>query len=90
MHPFREGNGRSQRTFIECLAKINGIDLDLTKVSKMDIIIASHESINGNYEKLLNMFKSNSKKLTEKERLEYIDIYCSNEIKKIVTKKQKN
>ncbi len=25
LHPFREGNGRSQRVFIESLAKINGI-----------------------------------------------------------------
>lgn len=34
LHPFREGNGRSQRVFIESLAKINGIYLDLTNVSK--------------------------------------------------------
>ena len=56
LHPFREGNGRSQRIFIESLAKINGIYLDLTNVSKMDMIIASHDSINGNYVKLKNMF----------------------------------
>lgn len=76
LHPFREGNGRSQRTFIESLAKINGINLDLTNVSKMDMIVASHDSINGDYEKLLEMIKNNSKKLTEKERLGYISIYC--------------
>ncbi len=57
LHPFREGNGRSQRVFIESLAKINGIYLDLTNVSKMDMIIASHESMNGDYEKLKDMFK---------------------------------
>ena len=32
LHPFREGNGRSQRLFIESLAKINRIYLDLTNV----------------------------------------------------------
>ena len=81
LHPFREGNGRSQRIFIESLAKINGIYLDLTNVSKMDMIIASHESINGNYTKLKNMFTKNSKILSDEEKKEYINIYCSNEMK---------
>lgn len=81
LHPFREGNGRSQRVFIESLAKINGINLDLTNVSKMDMIVASHESINGDYTKLKEMFKNNSHSLSEEERLEYINIYCSKELK---------
>ena len=76
LHPFREGNGRSQRLFIESLAKINGINLDLTNVSKIDMIVASHESINGNYDKLNDMFRNNSKKVSEEERLKYINIYC--------------
>ncbi len=80
LHPFREGNGRSQRVFIESLAKINGINLDLTNVSKMDMIVASHESINGNYKKLRDMFKNNSHDLSEEERLEYINVYCSHEL----------
>ena len=81
LHPFREGNGRSQRVFIESLAKINGINLDLTNISKMDMIIASHESINGDYKKLKDMFKSNSHNLSEEEKLEYINVYCSDELK---------
>lgn len=84
LHPFREGNGRSQRIFIESLAKINGINLDLTNVSKEDMIVASHDSINGNYEKLMSMFRNNSHVLSEKERLEYINIYCSNELKQLL------
>lgn len=84
LHPFREGNGRSQRVFIESLAKINGINLDLTNVSKMDMIIASHESINGDYKKLEDMFVNNSKILREEERLEYINVYCSNALKNII------
>ena len=81
LHPFREGNGRSQRVFIELLAKINGINLDLTNVSKMDMIVASHESISGDYKKLRDMFKNNSHDLSEEERLEYINIYCSDVLK---------
>lgn len=84
LHPFREGNGRTQRLFIENLSKINGIYLDLTNVSRMDMIIASHESINGNYEKLKNIFKSHSSYLTEEERLKYINIYCTEKLKEII------
>lgn len=60
LHPFREGNGRTQRIFIESLAKINGINLDLTLVSKEEMIVASHDSINGNYKKLRDMFRKYS------------------------------
>ena len=86
LHPFREGNGRSQRLFIESLAKINGIYLDLTNVSKMDMIIASHESINGDYEKLKEMFKNNSHILNKEERLKYVDTYCSKEFKELINR----
>ncbi len=84
LHPFRQGNRRSQRIFIESLTKINGINLDLTNVSKMDMIVASHESINGDYKKLKNMFKNNSYILSEEKKLEYINTYCSDELKKII------
>ncbi len=84
LHPFREGNGRSQRIFIESLAKINGIDLDLTGVSKIDMIVASHESINGDYKKLKEMFKNNSRVISEDERQKYINTYCSCELKEII------
>lgn len=84
LHPFREGNGRCQRIFIESLARINGIYLDLTNVSKMDMIIASHESVNGNNEKLKDMFSQNSYILNDKERLEYVNIYCSDNLKLLI------
>ena len=84
LHPFREGNGRTQRTFIESLAKINGIYLDLTNVSKMDMIVASHESINGDYYKLTTMFENSSHILSKEEQINYINVYCSNELKSII------
>ena len=80
LHPFREGNGRSQREFIEELAKINGIDLNLTTVSKEDMIVASHDSINGHYEKLFDIFKKNSVPLSEEERICFIKLYCIKEL----------
>ena len=62
------------------LAKSIGVYLDLTTVKKEDMIIASHESINGDYKKLLNIFNNNSYILTEKEREIYANIYCSERI----------
>ena len=80
LHPFREGNGRTQREFIEELAKINGINLDLTKVSEEDMIIASHDSINGHYEKLLDMFRKNSSLLSNDEKIYFVKLYCTKEL----------
>lgn len=82
LHPFREGNGRSQREFIEELAKINGVNLDLTVVDKMDMIIASHESINGDYDKLTAMFNKCSIPLSKENQIEYIKLYCSEDLRK--------
>jgi len=89
LHPFREGNGRCQRIFIESLAKINGIYLDLTNVSKIDMIIASHESINGHNKKLKEMFSQNSYILTDKDRMEYVNIYCSDNLKLLIKRENK-
>ena len=57
LHPFREGNGRTQREFINALAKINGLKFDFTEVTELEMIIASSESTSGDMGKLLNMFK---------------------------------
>lgn len=84
LHPFREGNGRSEREFIKCLARINGIEIDLADVNKEDMIIASHDSINGNYENLRSMFKNNSSVLSKEKQNEYIEMYCSDKLKNII------
>jgi cell filamentation protein len=47
VHPFREGNGRAQRLFLEYLAEMNGYYLDFSKCPSEDMIIASEKSING-------------------------------------------
>jgi cell filamentation protein len=45
VHPFREGNGRVQRLFIEYLAEKNGYHLDFSMVSSEEMIAASETSI---------------------------------------------
>jgi len=44
LHPFREGNGRAQREFINHLAYNNGYLIDWTNISEDDMIQASIES----------------------------------------------
>jgi cell filamentation protein len=41
VHPFREGNGRAQRTFVRELAKEAGHDLDFSVISKERMVQAS-------------------------------------------------
>lgn len=87
LHPFREGNGRTQREFIEELAKVNGIDLNLDKVDQNSMIVASHDSINGNYYKLTKMFFDNSEVLDVQMQEKMIDDYIkSKELKDNLTK----
>ena len=44
LHPFREGNGRTQREFITQLAYNNGYLIDWTNIREDDMIQASIES----------------------------------------------
>lgn len=48
LHPFREGNGRTEREFIRQLALKNGYILNLKKVSPKQMLEASIESIINN------------------------------------------
>ena len=73
LHPFREGNGRTQREFIKWLARINGINLDFTLTENMEMIIASSESTNGDSEKLLAVFRRIAKPISKEEQLKSID-----------------
>lgn len=45
LHPFREGNGRTNREFIRQLALKNGYKLNLSKISSKDFLQASIESV---------------------------------------------
>ncbi len=58
LHPFREGNGRTQREFIRYVGMLNGYGFDWSKVSENENIIASYESVNGNNTKLRDIIKN--------------------------------
>ena len=56
LHPFREGNGRSQREFIRTLALNMGYVINFAKVRKEEMISASQDSFLCNYEKMEQLF----------------------------------
>jgi cell filamentation protein len=45
IHPFREGNGRTQREFIRTLAHRNGLTIDWRQISQEEMIEASRRSL---------------------------------------------
>ena len=50
IHPFREGNGRAQRLFIEYLAGQNGYMVDFSTVSNTEMIEACALAFGRNYD----------------------------------------
>ena len=62
LHPFREGNGRSQRLFIGDLAKENGYYLEWVNISKEEMIQISK---NDNVKEVAKIFKENLKEVNQ-------------------------
>lgn len=56
IHPFREGNGRAQRVFIEYLAENAGYHVDFSQVTDRQMIEASADSFVKNYTKMNAIF----------------------------------
>jgi cell filamentation protein len=56
IHPFREGNGRAQRLFIEYLASIAGYSVNFSQVGTMDMIKASALAFTCDYSKMETLF----------------------------------
>jgi cell filamentation protein len=57
LHPFREGNGRTQRVFIEYLAQYAGFSVDFSQVTGKEMIEASVLSFHSKYEMMTEMFQ---------------------------------
>ena len=66
IHPFREGNGRTQREFIRELAWHDGWLLDLSDVTQDEMIEASVESFNKDYGKMTSIIFCNIKERKRK------------------------
>ena len=56
LHPFREGNGRVQRLFMEYLAKEAGFDLSFKNVTEQEMLRASIYGAKGNIRYMHQLF----------------------------------
>ena len=65
LHPFREGNGRAQRLFIEYLAENAGYSVDFSQVTDKQMIEASAASFLCDYTKMDEIFTAITKPLSE-------------------------
>lgn len=57
IHPFREGNGRTQRVFLNQLINKNGYDIDFFEIDTDELMIATIQSANGVTDYLKDIFK---------------------------------
>lgn len=59
LHPFREGNGRTERIFISQLIRFNRYDIDFSDIDTDYLMFATIQSAQGITDKLVNLFKEN-------------------------------
>ncbi len=78
LHPFREGNGRTQRLFIEYLASVAGFCVDFSQVSTEEMMIASADSFACDYESINRMFERITTPISEEEQKENIRLFFGN------------
>jgi cell filamentation protein len=71
LHPFREGNGRTQRVFVEYIAQAVGYSVDFGDVSIDEMIEASALAFAKEYDKMTAMFKRITFPISDEERLTF-------------------
>ncbi len=59
LHPFREGNGRTQRVFLRQLIRYNGYDIDFSEIDPDELMIATIHSAHGIKDFLSDIFFRN-------------------------------
>lgn len=72
LHPFREGNGRTQRIFLNDLAINAGFKMDLNLISEFKMITASKLASKLKPQFLENLIKENLKELNNKNLFQSI------------------
>lgn len=73
MHPFREGNGRTQRVFINSLSEIAGYHVSFADITDKDMIECSASAFNNEYEPMNKMFERIITKIETKEQEAHIN-----------------
>lgn len=84
IHPFREGNGRTQRVFIEYLAKAAGYDVDYSTVTRDEMIHASIAAFACDYTYMERIFSGINSKISIKEQEDFIASLSDSKTNKIM------
>ena len=58
LHPFREGNGRTQRAFITQLMRNAGYEIDFSEIDRDELMIATIFAAQGITDQLRNLFQT--------------------------------
>lgn len=66
LHPFREGNGRTQRVFFTQLIRSAGYDIDFSQIDTDELMVATIQAAGGVNDLLLAVFRNAIKGDTEK------------------------
>lgn len=81
LHPFREGNGRSQRQFIGYLAKAAGFELQWNKANPDNMLKASIQSMFGDSTKLEVILKEIAEPITLSEQRDFLKTISKSALK---------
>lgn len=84
LHPFREGNGRSQRVLIEYLALVAGFRLDFSLVTAHEMIVASADSFACDYCSINEMFDKIASPISEEEQKDAIKYFFGRKAKQLL------
>lgn len=71
LHPFREGNGRAQRVFIENLAAVAGYKLDFNKIDSDKLLEATIETFHLKYDRLGKLLQANISRNSYEEQMNF-------------------
>lgn len=86
LHPFREGNGRSQRVFMSYLARVAGYELNFKEVSREEMIELSSLAFRNGHEAYIKTFEKITKPISDKEQMNFICLIGMNSIVRINNK----
>lgn len=73
LHPFREGNGRTQREFIKTLSYAAGYEINYASVTEEEMIEVSHKAFHCDYSGIENLLRRISSPISYKEQQQFID-----------------
>lgn len=74
LHPFREGNGRTQRVFFTQLAQNAGYDLHFERMDKNELLQADIAGMSGDYAKLKAILKKHIEPIQKQSIREKLNV----------------